>query len=70
MTPRVHKLLISNDHAAERSQLCTSHFGGLVGQLLQLADHFEYKFEESAQPVISEFDGICNLVHIDYTIGR
>ncbi|KAJ2444641.1 hypothetical protein GGF42_006245, partial [Coemansia sp. RSA 2424] len=65
MAPRAHKLVFSGRDAGDWPLHIAHDFRLLVSELIPLVDHFESNTGLKYRSVIPNFDGVCNLVHID-----
>ncbi|KAJ2040875.1 hypothetical protein H4S03_000751 [Coemansia sp. S3946] len=69
MTPRAHEFDLTDYTRVRWPENTMGHFGSLANQILQYTSRFKNTLVDYRRPVVLNFDGICNLTHIDYELG-
>ncbi|KAJ2605657.1 hypothetical protein GGF44_006620, partial [Coemansia sp. RSA 1694] len=68
IAPRARKLAVSKCDSRGWPPHIVHDFRLLVSELLPAVDQFEYDVNDLDHRIIPTFDGVCNLVHINYTL--
>ncbi|KAJ2458914.1 hypothetical protein GGF42_001781 [Coemansia sp. RSA 2424] len=68
MAPRAHKLVVFGHDARDWPPRIVHDFRVLVSEILPTVDQFEYYTGLKKHSMIPNFDGVCNLVRINYTL--
>ncbi|KAJ2757407.1 hypothetical protein GGI19_000008 [Coemansia pectinata] len=68
MTPRAHEFNLGVYMRVSWPENTMGHFGSLVNQILQYTSRFKNSLLDYRRPIALNFDGICNLAHIDYAL--
>ncbi|KAJ2448072.1 hypothetical protein GGF42_005239, partial [Coemansia sp. RSA 2424] len=68
IAPRARKLVVSDCNARGWPPRIAHDFRVLVSELLPTVDHLEYRVNKQDHHIVPTFDGVCNLVHIDYVL--
>ncbi|KAJ2057369.1 hypothetical protein GGI17_005679 [Coemansia sp. S146] len=66
MTPRAHGFNLGVYSRVRWPENTMGHFGSLVNQILQYTSRFKNSLLDYRRPIALNFDGICNLAHINY----
>ncbi|KAJ2875145.1 hypothetical protein GGH93_001828 [Coemansia aciculifera] len=68
MTPRAHEFNLGVYTRVRWPANTMGYFGSLVNQILQYTSRFKNSLLDYRRSVALDFDGICNLAHIDYAL--